>query len=237
MASPVQTPAYYRSKGSRLNYTPVAAVIGGDVIVVANRVYVATEDIAANILGSVAAEGIFAFPKDASVFVAGDPVYWNATGSPLSPGVASSGCATSSSAGAVFAGYVPPADSALTGDLYIGVRLMSVSGIDGPVSTPSATVAATGSTQTDAAVVGTGFTLVTAADATKGVKLPTAVAGLVCEIKNADAANAILKIWPNTSDAVNALSANAAFSIAAKTSVRLIAYDATTWYSIPLLPS
>jgi hypothetical protein len=39
------------------------------------------------------------------------------------------------------------------------------------------TVAATGSAQTDAAAVGTGFTLVTGADATKGVILPAAVSG------------------------------------------------------------
>lgn len=103
---------------------------------------------------------------------------------------------------------------------------------------PTATVAATGSVQGDAAAVAEGkLTLVTAADATKGVVLPSAVAGMQVIIKNADAANAILKIYPAASDAINALSANAAFSIAAKTSVWLIAYDATTWYSVPLLPS
>lgn len=102
---------------------------------------------------------------------------------------------------------------------------------------PAATVVAAGSVQGDAAAVTTGFTLVTAADATKGVALPTAAAGLVCIIKNDDAANAILKIWPASSDAINALGANNSFSIAAKTSVMLVAYDATTWYSLPLLPS
>lgn len=102
---------------------------------------------------------------------------------------------------------------------------------------PSATVAAAGSVQGDAAAVATGFTLVTAADAIKGVILPAAVAGLVCIIKNADAANAILKIYPATGDAINAIAANSALSIAAKTSVILVAYDATTWYSVPLLPS
>lgn len=102
---------------------------------------------------------------------------------------------------------------------------------------PTATVAATGSTQTDAAAITTGFTLVSAADATKGVKLPTAAAGKVCIVKNADAANAVLKIWPFSGDGVNAVSVDSAFSIAAKTAVLLVAYDATTWYSVPLLPS
>lgn len=102
---------------------------------------------------------------------------------------------------------------------------------------PTATVAAAGSTQTDAAAIATGFTLVSAANATKGVLLPAAAAGLVCIVKNIDAANAMLKIWPAGTNVINALSASAAFSIAAKTSVILVAYDATTWYSVPLLPS
>jgi hypothetical protein len=102
---------------------------------------------------------------------------------------------------------------------------------------PTATVAAAGSTQGTAAAVAEGFTLVSGADATKGVVLPAAAAGKICIIKNADAANAILKIYPAGTGVINALSASAAFSIAAKTSVTLISYDATTWYSIPLLPS
>ena len=100
---------------------------------------------------------------------------------------------------------------------------------------PTATVAATGTLQTDAAAVTTGFTLVTAADAAKGVKLPTAAAGLQVIIKNG--ANAVLKISPNTSDGINAIAVNSSLDIAALTAVHLIAYDATTWYSLPLLPS
>jgi hypothetical protein len=101
----------------------------------------------------------------------------------------------------------------------------------------SATVAATGSTQGDAAQLAGGFTLVTAADATKGVKLPAAVAGRVIIIKNADAANAVLKVYPATDDAINAIAANSAYSMAAKTSMMLVAYDSTTWYTLPLLAS
>jgi hypothetical protein len=70
-----------------------------------------------------------------------------------------------------------------------------------------------------------------------GVKLPAAAAGLVCIIKNRDSDNAVLKIYPNTDDAINALDANASLDIAAKTSVILVAFDGTTWYSVPLLPS
>lgn len=130
-----------------------------------------------------------------------------------------------------------------TGDQTIsGAKTFSgTMAFTGPVSfataptMPTATVAAAGSTQTDAALVATGFTLVSAADGTKGVKLPLAAAGKVCIIKNN--VNAVLKIWPNTSDAINAIAADSAFSIAALTSVYLVAYDAITWYSLPLLPS
>lgn len=100
---------------------------------------------------------------------------------------------------------------------------------------PSATVAATGSTQANAAAVGDGFTLVSGADATKGVLLPAAVAGRVIILKNN--ANAVLKVWPASGDAVNAIAADSNYVLAAYTSVLLVAYDATTWYSVPLLAS
>jgi len=102
---------------------------------------------------------------------------------------------------------------------------------------PTATVAATGTNQGTAAAVTEGFTLVTAADDTVGVILPSAVAGMQCIIKSS-VSNKILKVYPNTSDAINALSANAAISLASgPTIAHFIAYDATTWYTLPLLPS
>ena len=99
----------------------------------------------------------------------------------------------------------------------------------------TATVAATGSTQANAAAVSDGFTLVTAADATKGVVLPAAVAGRTVILKNN--ANAVLKVWPASGDAVNAIAADSNYVLAAYTSSLLVAYDATTWYSVPLLAS
>ena len=102
---------------------------------------------------------------------------------------------------------------------------------------PCATVAGAGSTQGDAAAIATGFTLVTLADDTVGVKLPTASAGLVCIVKSS-VANKILKVYPNTSDGINALSVNAAISLASGPTIAMfVAYDATTWYTLPLLPS
>lgn len=102
---------------------------------------------------------------------------------------------------------------------------------------PTATVAAAGSSQTDATAIATGLTVVTDADAAKGVKLPTAVAGQICIVKNN--ANAVLKLYPNTSDKINGGAANAEFSggLAAYTAILLVAYDATDWYTVPLADS
>ncbi len=100
---------------------------------------------------------------------------------------------------------------------------------------PSATVAAAGTDATNGGAVATGFTLVSAANGTKGVVLPAAAAGKVCIIKN-NAAGA-LKIWPATGDGINAGGVDAVFSITNLTSVLLVAYDDTTWYSVPLVAS
>ncbi len=67
------------------------------------------------------------------------------------------------------------------------------------------------------------------------MKLPAAAAGKLAIVKNN--ANAVLKLYPNTDDAINALAANAALSMAAYTAALLVCYDATTWYTVPLLPS
>jgi predicted RecA/RadA family phage recombinase len=107
----------------------------------------------------------------------------------------------------------------------------------GVVGVASATVAAAGADQAGATLIAEGFTLVTGADANKGVKLPAAAAGKLCVVKNRDGENAILKVYPNTDDAINAIGANTAMSLAAKVSAIFVAYDATTWYTIPLLPS
>lgn len=102
---------------------------------------------------------------------------------------------------------------------------------------PTATVAATGSDQAGAAAITTGFALVSGADDAKGVKLPTAVAGLQCIIKSS-VAGKILKVYPFSGDAINALAGDAAISLASgPTAAMFIAYDATTWYTLPLLPS
>lgn len=129
----------------------------------------------------------------------------------------------------------------IAGTLAVTGAITATAGVTGTLTgnqvMPVAAVAAAGSAQGDAGACVAGFSHVTGADATKGARLPAAAAGVICIIKNSDAANAVLKLYPASGDAINALSANASLDMAAKTSVFLIALDATTWYSLPLLPS
>jgi len=75
-----QTPAKrITSRGDAIDHTPTSAVVAGDVVVVGSIPFVATQAIAANVVGSIASEGVFDVPKTADVFTAGDAVYWNAS--------------------------------------------------------------------------------------------------------------------------------------------------------------
>lgn len=231
-----QTPAVSVANGDALDYTPVAAKVAGDMIAIGSRAFPTVVNLAANELGAVMTEGLFDVPKATGALNAGDAIYWDASGTP-NVGDASSGAATATSAGNKFVGYAT-ADAG-SGDKYVRVRLA-----DGPTTNslpnfPPASVAAAGSTQGDATAIAAtvGFAFCTGADATKGVKLPDAVAGKAIIVKNSDAANAILKVYPATGDAINALAANASLNMAAKTSALLVCLDATTWYTVPLLPS
>ena len=111
--------------------------------------------------------------------------------------------------------------------------------VTGNVTMPVAAVAAAGSDNTDAtAIEAYGVVHATGADATKGVKLPAAAAGKIIIIKNSDAANAVLKVYPATGDKINSGTATTgSLDMAAKTSAVLVAIDDTDWFSVSLLPS
>jgi predicted RecA/RadA family phage recombinase len=162
------------------------------------------------------------------------------------------GGATSGTGGAVaIAGGAGTAGNANGGALSLRGGNAHGSGTDGAITIgasntssitygvmpriPVATVAAAGSVQGDAAALSEGFNLVTGADDAKGVVLPAAVAGMRVIIKVGDGAD--LKVWPASGDAINALSANSAMTVVDDVCFELIAFDATTWYTLPLLPS
>jgi len=72
--------ATYVQDGEAIDYTPLAAVAAGDVVVQGDLVGVARTPIAANALGSLALEGVFDFAKAAgggSAIAAGVTVYWD----------------------------------------------------------------------------------------------------------------------------------------------------------------
>lgn len=97
---------------------------------------------------------------------------------------------------------------------------------------PPVSVAATGSTQADAAALTQGaLNTVSAADGTKGVLLPAAVAGAKCRVYNEHASNG-LKVYPASGDDINDGTANAAVTIEGKTLAIFEAIDAATWAAI-----
>jgi hypothetical protein len=106
--------------------------------------------------------------------------------------------------------------------------------VNGPVTT----VAATGSTNTDAAPIAaaTYICVVTAADGTKGVILPAMVDGQTIKVKNN--AGSILKVYPFSGAAINGLTATTgSLNMAANTIADYTRTSSTQIYSTPLLPS
>jgi hypothetical protein len=63
-----------------------------------------------------------------------------------------------------------------------------------------------------------------------GVMLPTNRVGAVVTIRNADGANA-LAVYPQPGGTINGGSVNAAYSLAAGSSVTLWCSSSTNWYS------
>jgi predicted RecA/RadA family phage recombinase len=69
----------YSQYGDLLDYTPTTGVAAGDIVQVGKLVTVAPRPIPANVLGAVAFEGVFAFPKPTGAgtdYAAGSKVYW-----------------------------------------------------------------------------------------------------------------------------------------------------------------
>jgi predicted RecA/RadA family phage recombinase len=230
-----QTPAVFRQTGDYIDYTPNADVAAGAVVVLGNYlVAIAIQPIASGALGALCIEGTFNGPKVADAVVAGTPLYWDDNGSPVG-GTALSGALTSDSTKGPFAGFALETAGGGVGDVDFSLRSVDSVSVPGSFADmPTATVAAAGAAQGNAAAVDTGFSKVTGADGVKGVILPTAAAGKVCLIKNA--ATAPLLVYPNTADAINAGAANAAYNMAANNSTSmLVALDATTWYTFPLV--
>jgi predicted RecA/RadA family phage recombinase len=210
----------------------------GDVVVSGNLVQILHADLAQGVQGGAAIGlGVYDLPKSTAVgsgaaLSAGVPVCWNATSHTADPDLANGVMM-----GIVLGSANLQTPFAAVADADTQVRILTLPNI-GPVPEKTSTVAAAGTVAANAALVpNDGLVLVTGANATAGVILPASLGGTIYEIKNADAANAILNVYPPTNAAINALAANAAIAMAAKTSARFVFYSATQIYTIPLVPS
>lgn len=203
----------------------------GAVLVISGMIAVATVPIPPGTKGALVIEGSFDFPKAASDggMVAGSLWYWDDTNK----------VATGTSSGNTYGGKVEIA--ALTADTTVRVQLEAMANASGTVgftALPVANVTATGTSSTpgNAALLSTGYNVVTGADGTKSVILPTAAVGKVVIIKNAG--SSALPVFPATGAAINGLTATSgSLSLAANTCPMLIANSTAQWYSNPLLPS
>ena len=99
----------------------------------------------------------------------------------------------------------------------------------------TAAVSAAGTTQGTATGLVSNINNVTVvATGATGVRLPTAVAGMRILVRNSDSADT-LSIYPATGGTINALSANAAFTLAAGSTIELMATTTTQWYTFQML--
>jgi len=171
-----QTPALYYQEGDAIDYTPVAAVTAGDVIVTGDTVGIATNDIAANVLGSLTVSGVFKVPKATGAIAKDAKVYWDADGSP-NVGTALSGAATSTAMGNTRMGTATAL--AASGDTYVLVRLTQANRTE-PMDV--AVTATTGGGTTGLIPAGTSFVTVTSDSANKQISLPAGSVGDVIRI-------------------------------------------------------
>jgi predicted RecA/RadA family phage recombinase len=347
--------------GDTIDYTPVSAVVAGAVVVVGSHPLIATNAIAAAALGALTCKGVAKVPQKAEVFTAGDAVYWDVDGTPVT-GDATSGAATGTASAGYLMGWATKTTEAT--DTYVEVDLrgitsvatiggavtatdleaedasLGINGIDaaqggaivatggtssttgnagGAVSLVGGTPGATGAggaasvtggiggatsgnggavslvggaatngngnggavtinggakngSGTDGAIVigstaasitfgkmpripvpaavavggtaignanavGEGFQVVTGADDTAAVILPTAVAGAQVIIKSTTAAKNLI-VFPAVGAQINNVGANNAYNMVADEGCSMfIAYNATQWYTLPLVSS
>lgn len=144
--------------------------------------------------------------------------------------------------GVAFADPELVSGTTITGAAISGGTIANASMSGTPVSGAAVSVdvakpAAAGSSRTDATAMTASFNWVTAADGTKGVILPAPTAGRLLVVKNDDTANAILKVYAPGSATINGVAGSTAFSMAAKTACWFVAYDTTSWFSVPLVAS
>jgi predicted RecA/RadA family phage recombinase len=108
----------YLQQGDVVDYTPGTAVTAGDVILLGTIPCIAPADIAASALGSLAISGVWKVPQKAEIISAGDSVYWDATGNPVT-GTTGSGAATGATASVNYMGVAVKTTAATDSYVYV----------------------------------------------------------------------------------------------------------------------
>ena len=207
-----QVPTINGPDGNAIDYTPSVAVTGGDVVVQAGVVGVATTDIAASDLGSLSVTGLKFVPKTTAAWTVGLPVHWNASGDPDS-GTAGTGAANQLGNG-VYMGLA--ALAAASGDDR-GYVLLNAAGASGANSSVTAT---TGGATTGLIPASATFATVTSDDANKQISLPAGYVGKVlrilvgttaCELISAVAADKVNEVTVGATNEL-ALTADALYT-------------------------
>lgn len=189
-----QTACVFRQEGAVIDYTPSGAVTAGDVVVIGTIPMIAPKDIAASVKGALALTGVFKVPQKAEVITAGDAVYWDATGDPVT-GTAGTGAATGTASVNIMGVAIATTTDA---DTYVYVALSgakrtatvggavtasdieaedSALGLNGLDAAQGGTVTATGGTSATAGNAGGAVGLTGGTPGTTGVGGAAAVAG------------------------------------------------------------
>lgn len=112
-------------EGVELDHTSAAAALGGAPVQEGGRAAILSTDVAAGGIVGAATSGIFKIEATTAVGKKGDPVFWDADGSPYG-GTASSGAATTSpAAGDFFLGSLTAAKGATDTHAYVALNVVS----------------------------------------------------------------------------------------------------------------
>jgi hypothetical protein len=143
------------------------------------------------------------------------------------PNITSTGTLTSLTVGNVTSNTVF-GNGTITATGNISASNVSVSGFH--IRSVTTGIAAAGSTQGTATAITTEINTVSTVASGAGVRLPTAVAGMVVTITNL-AANTLL-VYPHTSGDINGGAANVAYSHPANATLQYITPNTTDWYTV-----
>lgn len=115
-----QTAALMYAEGDVIDYTPVAAVAAGAVVLLGTIPMIAPVAIAAGVKGALQCAGIVKVPQKAEVITAGDAVYWDADGTPVTGDTLSGAATGTASAGELMGACV---ETTAATDTYVKVLM------------------------------------------------------------------------------------------------------------------